>query len=667
MANTPTSAEPPASVGAAGPAETSPLLSLQIGVVVVAALYFAKEVLIPVTLAILLSFVLAPLADLLRRTHLGRVLSVLLAVLVALGLILAVGGVIGSQVAQLATGIPQYVTTIEKKVERIRAYTVDRVTDLAGRIGRQTVPREGFGPPPTQPAPASAPAGEQHTPAPAQTPAITTSPLQLAERYLSPVLSPLATLGIVLVVAIFALLQREDLRDRLIRLFGSSDLHRTTVALDDAARRLSRYFLTQLAVNACFGIIVGIGLFFIGVPNPILWAIISGLLRFVPYIGSFISAGLPIALAAAVEPGWSMALWTAALYLVVELLVSQAVEPVLYGHSTGLSPFAVVVSAIFWSWLWGPIGLILSMPLTLCLVVLGRHVERLEFLDVMLGDRPPLTPIESFYQRILAGDADEAEEHAELLLKERSLSSYYDEVALKGLQLAANDAGRGVLRPDKLERVKNTITALVAELDTHDDREPPAQHHDPDEETVESQAAELPQRSPPAHADIVAGEFGPAWRTKALVLCLAGKGPLDEAASAMLAQLLGKHGLGARVVSYHAASREGIASLDAEGVAMVCISYLNISGSPSHLRYLMRRLRRRLSGVPILVGLWPAEDSVLKDERIRALVGADYYTTSLREAVNACVQAASEPAHGPDAPAWSNRSATHAEHTRERA
>jgi len=165
-------------------------------------------------------------------------------------------------------------------------------------------------------------------------------------------------------------------------------------------------------------LVIGVGLYFIGVLNPVLWGMLSALLRFVPYIGSFIAAGLPIALAAAVDPGWSMAIWTAALYLVIELLVGQAVEPMIYGHSTGLSPLAVVVAAIFWSWLWGPIGLILSMPLTLCLVVLGRHVERLEFLDVLLGDRPALTSVESFYQRILAGDADEAQDHAELLLKD---------------------------------------------------------------------------------------------------------------------------------------------------------------------------------------------------------------------------------------------------------
>jgi hypothetical protein len=237
-------------------------------------------------------------------------------------------------------------------------------------------------------------------------------------------------MGIVVVVAIFVLLQKEDLRDRLIRLFGATDLHKTTVAMDDAARRLSKYFLTQLAINTSFGILIGIGLYFIGLPNPLLWGILSGLLRFVPYIGAFISAALPLALAMAVDPGWSMVIWTGGLYVGGEVLVSQAIEPVLYGHSTGLSPFAVIVAAIFWSWMWGPIGLILSMPLTLSVVVLGRYVERLAFLDILLGDRPALTPIESFYQRILAGDEDEALDHAELLLKERSLSSYYDEVIL---------------------------------------------------------------------------------------------------------------------------------------------------------------------------------------------------------------------------------------------
>jgi predicted PurR-regulated permease PerM len=560
----------------------------------------------------------------------------------ALGVILGFGGAIGSQVAQLATNIPQYAVTIEKKVDAVRAYTVGRINSLVGSLGHQAAPLGTSQiPPGTRPPAASNPAGtttSQAAPAAAAEP--TASPLALAERYLSPALSPLVTMGIVFVVAIFILLQREDLRDRLIRLFGATDLHRTTAALDDAARRLSRYFLTQLAINATFGLVIGIGLYFIGVPNPVLWGMLSALLRFVPYIGSFIAAGLPIALAAAVEPGWSMAIWTAALYVVVELLVSQAVEPMLYGHSTGLSPLAVVVAAIFWSWLWGPIGLILSMPLTLCLVVLGRYVERLEFLAVLLGDRPALTPVESFYQRILAGDADEAQDYAELLLKDRSLSSYYDEVALKGLQLAAVDAQRGVLHKEQLERVKNTIKELVSELAVHDDREPAPERSDDEAAAAPSDEREMSKAPPPDCDEREREEFAPTWRTEAPVLCLAGKGPLDEAASAMLAQLLGKHGLGARIVPYEAASRETIASLDVSGITIVCISYLDISGTPSHLRYLIRRLRRKMPHVPILVGLWPTEDEVLKEARVRAIIGADYCSTSLREAVSYCIEAA---------------------------
>ena len=297
--------------------------------------------------------------------------------------------------------------------------------------------------------------------------------VQLLQRIVTPVVEPLSTTAIVFIVSIFILLQREDLRDRMIRLFGSSDLHRTTIAMNDAARRLSRYLLTQLVVNSAFGAIIATGLAFIGIPSPVIWGVLGALLRFVPYIGAPLSAVMPLALAAAVDPGWSRLLWTAALYLVVEPVMAQVVEPLLYGHSTGLSPFAVVLAATFWTWLWGPIGLILSTPLTLCLVVLGRHVARLEFLDVLLGDRPALTPVESFYQRILAGDPDEAHDQAEVLLKQRSLSSYYDDVALPGLRLAVIDAERGVLTLAHLERIKLSIQSLIEDLDDHEDRQPP--------------------------------------------------------------------------------------------------------------------------------------------------------------------------------------------------
>jgi predicted PurR-regulated permease PerM len=547
-------------------------------------------------------------------------------------------GAIGTQIANLVSDVPHYSTTIEHKLDIVRGFTIGRVNGLIKRLGHQF----GGTASPTAPlAPASEVAGpqeQQPVPVVVRQPSPTT--FELINRYLSPALSPFATLGIIFVVAIFVLLQREDLRDRLIRLAGAGDLHSATVALDDGGRRLSRYFLTQFAINTSFGCIIGVGLYFIGVPHPALWGILSALLRFVPYIGSFLSALFPIALAAAVEPGWSMMIWTIVLYVVVETLAGQAVEPLLYGHSTGLSPVAVVVAAIFWSWLWGPIGLVLSTPLTLCLVVLGRHVKRLEFLEVLLGDRPALTPVESFYQRVLAGDADETREHAETLLKEHSLSTYYDEVALKGLQLAASDAQRGVLHGDQLQRIKETIDEVVQDLSRYEDKPPATIERDKDVAGATPEELDLPKHP---IADSVAPDaqtIAPAWRSSSAVLCIAGRGPLDEAATAMLAQLLEKHGIGAQPTSYEAVSRAQIGRLDTAGIAMICVSYLEISGNPAHLRYLLERLKRRLPQVPILVGLWPVDDVVLKDEQLRKELGADYYTSSLRQAVEICVKAA---------------------------
>ncbi len=616
------------------------LLAVVVGVVTVAALYFGREVLVPITLAVLLSFVLAPVVDLLRRLWIGRVPAVLLAVLLALGAILFVGGLIGTQVAGLARDAPSYAATIERKVSAARTYTAGRFSEVMDSFGRDLGHAGGgaVGTTPQEPPPS-----EEPRPLPVEVRQPAASPIELAERVLAPILHPLATTGIVLVVAIFVLLQREDLRDRLIRLAGATDLHRTTTALDDAARRLSRYFLFQLGLNTAFGCVICVGLYIIGVPSPILWGIVAGLLRFVPYIGAFLGAAAPLALAAAVDPGWSMVAWTAALFLVAEPLMGHVVEPMAYGHSTGLSPVSVIVAAIFWGWLWGPVGLILSTPLTLCLVVLGRHVERLEFLDILLGDRPALTPVESFYQRMLADDPDEALDQAELLLKERSLCSYYDEVALKGLQLAASDANRGVLPPERLEVVKEAVRSLVAYLAGHDNAEPSPDKAAKDADTPSLAERALPKQPPPGGDAPHPDALPPEWRSDRAVLCIAGRGPLDEAASAMLAQVLGKHGLGAAVVPHEAVERGRVNTLDVSGVAMVCISYLEISGSPAHLRYLLRRLRQRLPpGSPILVGLWPAEEAVLKDPQIQKQVGANHYTSSLHEAVVACLDVARE-------------------------
>src|SRR4029078_7631743 len=249
---------------------------------------------------------------------------------------------------------------------------------------------------------------------------------------------------VVVIFVIFILLQRQDLRNRLIRLAGAQDLQRTTAALDDAGQRLSRLFLIQLALNAAFGLVIGIGLWFIGVPSAPLWGMLAMILRFVPYIGAVIAAIFPLILAAAVDPGWTMVFWTVALFLAVEPIAGHAIEPLLYGHSVGMSPVAVVTSATFWTWLWGPIGLVLATPLTMSLVVLGCHVDRLKFLDVMFGDQPALKPEELVYQRLLAGDPMEAAEQAQEFLKEKPLLSYYQDVLIEGLKLAQVDAERGL-------------------------------------------------------------------------------------------------------------------------------------------------------------------------------------------------------------------------------
>jgi predicted PurR-regulated permease PerM len=621
-------------------------MMLAVVVVTVAGLYLGRDVLVPIALAVLLSFVLAPLVALLRRLWLGRVPSIIIAVLLALGLILAIGGMIATQLAEVVQDLPRYQFTIRAKVDAVRELTIDRLAAALQRFGtdlRIPGPRPA---PQAAPTPAEARATE---PVPVEFREANATPLQLVGQVVSPVVNPLVTLFAIVMVSIFILLQKEDLRDRLIRLFGSRDLHRTTAALDDAARRLSKYFLAQLGLNAGFGVVACVGLLVIGVPYPVLWGIVGALLRFVPYVGSLIAAALPALLAAAVDPGWSMMLWTAALMIATEFVIGQFIEPLVYGHSAGLSPVAIVVSAIFWTWLWGIVGLILSTPLALCLVVLGRHIERLEVLDVLLGDRPALTPAESYYQRMLAGDPDEAVEYAELLLKERSLSSYYDEVAVRGLRLAALDAERGALRAEQIGQINEAVRELVTQLDGYADIDPEPGRADDGPAAPPDAERNLAKRDAPASMAPPPEERAGIWRSATPVLCVAGRGVLDDGVALLLAQLLLKHGLDARVVPHDAVSRSNIATLDVEGVAMVCIASIEIEHGAAHLRYLLRRLRQRVPQARFVTGLWPDDDPILGSEDLRRAMNADVYVTTLRAAVVACVDAAvaeSAPAMG---------------------
>jgi predicted PurR-regulated permease PerM len=624
-----------------------------LGVIIVAVLYLGREVFVPVALAILLSFVLAPPVNLLERILVPRAIAVVGAVLFAFAIIFALGSLIATQLNRLAGDLPRYQTTIESKIQSVRGVTggsstLERAAGMLQDLSKELDKPKAGPAADTRSSPLTEPsASKPVTPIPVEVRPPDPGALESLRSLIAPLVSPLATTGIIIIFVIFILLQREDLRNRLIRLAGTHDLQRTTAALDDAARRLSRLFLNQLLINTGFGVLIGAGLWLIGIPSAILWGILAAVLRFVPYIGSVIAAAFPLAIAIAVDPGWSMLIWTAVLFFVVEPCVGQVIEPMVYGRSTGLSPVAVVVSATFWTALWGPIGLILATPLTVCLVVLGRHVERLEFLDVMFGDRPALSPPEIFYQRMLAGDPTEAAEKAEEFLKERSLSSYFDEVALKGLQLAQFDLERDVLDGPRLLRIRDTVNEFVSDLSDQPDHEPASGQSTGDAEAVaavEVAAAEGPYADLPV---LQPADLAPEWQGAHPLLFIAGRTPLDEAAALMVGQLCTAHGLAARVEGADALSTANIFRLQTDGVALVCLSYLD-SGNAAHIRYAVRRIRRKLPRAIIVVGCWIADDSAERMDALRDGVKADMMCSNFREATRLCIAAARPP--DPDAP-----------------
>src|SRR4051794_32543601 len=583
----------------------SAVSSAILAVIIVATLYFGREIFVPVALAILLSFVLAPVVNLLQRIRIPRAVAVVSVVALAFAAIFGLGGLMATQLTQLAGDLPRYQSTMREKIQSFRGATAgsgtleraaDMLQDLSKELDKpKDTTRASAGPLVRQASPTGA-----VQPVPVEVRQPDPGALESLRTVISPLIHPLATTGIIVIFVIFILLQREDLRNRFIRLAGSHDLQRTTAALDDAGSRLSRLFLIQLVVNAAFGLAIGLGLWLIGVPSAVLWGILAGVLRFVPYIGAFIAAAFPLALAAAVDPGWSMLLWTLALFLVIEPVVGHVVEPMVYGHSTGLSPVAVVVSATFWTALWGPIGLVLATPLTVCLVVLGRHVERLEFLDVMFGDRPALTPPEMFYQRMLAGDPTEAAEKAEEFLKERSLASYYEEVALKGLQLAQADAERGALDQDRLLKIRDAVSEFAGDISERDDR-PLAKGNSTSDAEASSAVESVAENTPNESLPIVSKEsLPPEWQSEHPVLCVAGRSLIDEAAAIMFAQLSTAHGLAARVEGAEALSMTNVLRLDPVGVTMACLIYVGSSGD-AHMRYAVRRLRRRIPRATIML------------------------------------------------------------------
>lgn len=603
-------------------------------IAVVAALYFGRDILLPLAVAVLLTFALAPVVAWLRKLHVPRVVAVISVVIAAFAAIILFGAVVAGQLSSLAQNLPQYQNNIEAKVQTIRDADVgesifDKVSVLLERLGREIEADEETA------APGEA-ATERDTmrPLPVRIIEPSAQPLQVLQTLVGPLIEPLATGGIIVVVVIFMLMKREDLRDRFIRLVGAGDLHRTTAAIQDAGRRVGQYLLMQLVVNVTYAIPVGIGLWLIGVPNAPLWALLALVLRFVPYIGPVIATIFPLALSLAVDPGWTMLLWTAALFVVLELVSNNVVEPWLYGSRTGLSALAIIVSAIFWTWLWGPLGLLLSTPLTVCLVVLGRHVPQFEFLDVLLGNEPVLEPHQQLYQRLLAGDPDEATDRAEAYLEDQPLASFYATVAIPALALGESDRSRGVLTDERRRRVAECAADLVDNLEDY---------------AVGEAAVAAPGETPEAVSEGDAATNMPPARRRGegvSVLCAGGRGELDDAAALMLGQVLAAEGASVRAVAHRALESARLGGLDLDGVDCVVIGFLNAS-SDTHARYMVRRLKRARRSLRVGVVFWTSPGDVIADVQRSAAIGCDFVAHAVADAVDGALASGSAPSLAP--------------------
>ena len=564
-----------------------------VGAIVVAALYFTREVLVPIALAVLLSFVLSPLVRSLQRLRLPRWLAVVGAVGVALSIALSLATMVVIEVNQLANDLPRYQSTLAEKIHKLRDQVgsvgvLKNASDLLKNLDKELKsPGSGDSPQSTlteRPAKTPIPV-EVHQPDPGASEALV--------AMLRPLAIPFTTTGIVVIFLIFFLFQREDLRDRFIRLLGSEDLERTTAALDDAGHRLGKLFLTQLILNATFGAVIGLGLAVIGVPSSPLWGLLAMILRFVPYIGAILAAGLPIALATAVGSDWTMTLWTVVLFAVVEPLTGNVVEPLVCGKSAGLSPVAVVVAASFWTWLWGPLGLLLSTPITLCLVVFARHVERLKFIDVMLGDQPALTPQQTAYQRLLTGDPIEAIEQARAFLKEGSIEKYFEEILLGALRLAESDAARGRLDDVRLENIHETVSEILEDIAS--------------QETIEKAPVEGPIQQGKI-ANIDAGKLGSP------MFCIPGLGRLDDCAAMIAANALKREGYNARVSG---ADTE----IEAGNAETICVCFLG-EVSDARAAFTVRKLSRKVAAANVIIcrlGSTPEKEQENEDGGPRSL------------------------------------------------
>ncbi len=560
--------------------------------VVVAALYFGRELLIPLALATLLAFVLAPLTVGIRRLGIPRAVAVTAVVAITLGTLVGLSLFMAAQVRALGKELPTYQSNIATKFDRLREQLrapgvfseASRVIDAVESEIAQT---QG------ELEQSSATAATRR---PARVELVPTAPgaYETLSRWLERVAPPAALFATTLIYLVLVLLNPGDLRDRLVSLLGGS-VHRTTDALNDAGQRVSRYLTMQLMVNLCYAVPMAVGLWLIGIPGALLWGLLSAVLRFIPYVGSLMGAVFPLLLAIAVDPGWSMVGWALALIVVLELISNNIVEPWLYGASTGLSAMSLIVAATFWTALWGPVGLVLATPLTVCLLVFGRHLPQLAFLDVLLGSRPALEPPSRMYQRLLAGNSADAIELAEESVGESSPRQFYEDVGIPVLRMATVDHHSQEASAEHRHRIVSGMTAVIDEL---------RMRH----------AAERP-------------------KTPLEALCIGSRWTVDTLGAGMAAHALALDGVAAAAAPTPAGAvtAELIASLGSDGAKVFVLSYF--SPQPQeHAQYFSRRLKRRWPDSKVVLALWNVEGAELA-----ALPIADWGVDAAVGSINAMV------------------------------
>jgi predicted PurR-regulated permease PerM len=574
------------------PAESLATISnVVLSAFIMLALYFGRGLLVPLALAALLTFMLAPLVTRLQR-WLGRIGAVLLVVVMMFATTGGVGWVLTRQAIDLAEQLPGYKVNIQAKLRsiqlpdhgplsKISATLEDLKKDLPG------VPKDDSTHPTDS---ARRMAGEVVS---VEIVDGKNQRLEFMQVVLAPVLGPLGTAALVLILLIFMLLQREELRNRIIRLIGQGRISATARAMDDAGARVSKYLLMQLVVNATYGIAVAIGLHFIGVPNAILWGALAAVLRFIPYLGPWIAAAFPILLSLASSPGWMIPLMTLTLFIVLELISNNVMEPWLYGSSTGVTPIALIVAALIWTWLWGPVGLVLATPLTVCLVVMGRHIPKLAFLGILLSDEEALTPAEDCYQRLLrTGEHDEME-LVDNYLKTSPLSALFDSVLVPVVAAAGTDHRLGFIDAGQLESVEGALGDIV---------------------------------------DAVSPDFQAADEGVFSVCCVPARARRDQLAGEMFVRLLWQEGMSAQVAVAKIPLGELVVWVRKTKANVVCISVV----APStliHARYLCAKFRAAFPGMKIVVGLWGRQDLTLEISSALRDSGADEIVVSLGEAI----------------------------------